>query len=110
MENEALTISVTDTSQVSFSDAVCTINPTNNLDDRGGKVWTLRIDSGVIQDIPGLDFAGNTEELYYISISDVRAPTALQLFPVHQATGQPNDVSVLITFDEHVQVNGRPLI
>ena len=35
--NQALTIAVGDTSQVSFSGAACTIQPTNALDDRGAK-------------------------------------------------------------------------
>ena len=39
--NQALTIAASDTSQVSFSGADCTIQPTNALDDRGAKRYAV---------------------------------------------------------------------
>ena len=50
------TISVTDTSQVTFSGAKMTINPTADLKANGS--YTVTMGAGVVEDLVGNDFAG----------------------------------------------------
>ena len=57
-DHDYRTISVTDTSQISISGNVVTINPSNNFEK--GYDYNVTFVAGVIQDLAGHDFAGIT--------------------------------------------------
>jgi Ca2+-binding RTX toxin-like protein len=67
------TISVTDTSQVSFSGSTVTINPTNNL--AGGVKYSLSVSSGVIKDSAGNNWSGTGTTAYEFTTIDTTPPT-----------------------------------
>jgi len=103
--NIALTISVGDTSQVSFSGNDMTINPTNALADDGTKVWTTTIVSGVVKDLQNNDHTGLSGTTYQFTIDDVSPPEVAYLgySPVDGSLAQASSTDIVITFKEDIQ-------
>ncbi len=69
------TIAVTDTTQVSFSGGVLTINPTANL--LPGAAYAVTLASGVIQDTAGNAYAGISDSTVLNFVTATSAPTLL---------------------------------
>ena len=59
----AVNVDVTDTGQVSFSNAVATVNPTSDL-GAAGLTYTITMGSGVIKDAANVAFAGISGTTY----------------------------------------------
>jgi len=69
----AITIDVTNTSLVSFSSNVCTINPSSNL-DATGLTYTVTMNSGVIKNSNGDLFNGISGTTYQFNSKDTQGP------------------------------------
>ena len=75
-----ITIDVTNTSLVSFSSNICTINPNSNLDS-GGLTYTLTMNSGVIKNSNGVLFSGILSPTYQFNSKDTTTPIFTNLSP-----------------------------
>ncbi|MEM9213054.1 MAG: ExeM/NucH family extracellular endonuclease [Cyanobacteria bacterium P01_F01_bin.150] len=96
------TISVGDSSQVSISGAVMTINPTADLDDE--TAYYVQIASGVITDLSSNSFAGlSGPAAWSFTTADVSAPTFTIDTPIDGATQVTVDTSLSLTFNEPIQ-------
>jgi len=102
--NMNVEIDITDPSQVTISDFVVTVNNTNLLDNRGGKVYTVRINSGVIQDIANNSFAGISGYDYLFSVVDDTPPLVEVYLPTQGATAQNKGANIVLTFNEFVKL------
>lgn len=94
-------ISVTDTSQVSFSGLVVTINPTNNLEQ--GIKYSVTVASGVIKDSAGNSWGGTASTTYEFTTIDTTAPTVSTFAPADGATGVAAGANIVLTFSEAIQ-------
>ena len=75
-----ITIDVTNTSLVSFSSNICTINPNSNLDS-SGLTYTLTMNSGVIKNSNGVLFSGILSPTYQFNSKDTTTPIFTNLSP-----------------------------
>ena len=75
-----ITIDVTNTSLVSFSSNICTINPNSNLDS-GGLTYTVTMNSGVIKNSNGVLFSGILSPTYQFNSKDTITPIFTNLSP-----------------------------
>ena len=80
-----LVIDVTDTSLVTFSSNVCTINPSSNL-DATGLTYTVTMASGVIKNSNGDLFNGISGTAYQFNSKDTTSPSAFTVGAI-TATG-----------------------
>ena len=76
----AITIDVTNTSLVTFSSNVCTINPSSNL-DASGLTYTVTMASGVIKNSNGDLFNGISGTTYQFNSKDTTTPIFTNLSP-----------------------------
>ena len=60
--------------------------------------------AGVLDDLAGNNYTGITGSSYYFDVADSSIPIVLSTLPARAAADQPNNVSIFIQFDEHVQV------
>lgn len=95
-------ILVTDTSQVTFSGNVMTINPTNDL--ALGRGYYVIMASGVVRDLANNNFAGINYwwELPF-KTTDTVPPVLLETSPLDNATGVDAGADLVLTFDESVE-------
>jgi len=95
-------IDINDTSQVSFSGAVVTINPNVNL--VGGTEYAVIIDRGVITDLAGNSFAGFlTLNSYNFTSGYSVPPTLLYTSPVADSHTVPIDPRFVFSFNQAMQ-------
>jgi autotransporter-associated beta strand protein len=95
------TIAVTDTTQVSISGAVLTINPTANL--AANKNYAVQIAATAIDDTAGNSFAGITNDATWnFAIPDTIAPVISSLNPENNATGVSVGANLAVTFSENI--------
>ena len=97
----AITIDVTNTSLVSFSSNICTINPGNDLDSSGLR-YTVTMNQGVIKNSIGNLFEGFSGSEYYFNSKDTTVPNISSLNPAHSSVISSNDANIIITFFETV--------
>ncbi|ATE60100.1 hypothetical protein CCZ27_09185 [Thauera sinica] len=95
------TIAVTDSSQVTISGNTVTINPTNDL--LPGATYSLTIADGVLTDLAGNGFSGDTWGWSGILFATDAPPTLASSTPVHSATGVAKGADIVLTFSESVQ-------
>ena len=98
------TISVADTSQVFFSGATVTINPTANL--AANTSYSVEVASGVVKDAAGNNWAGNSTSPYVFSTgssTDTIAPTISSFSPADEAVSVAVGANIVVTFNEAVQ-------
>ncbi|MDH4480090.1 MAG: Ig-like domain-containing protein [Rhodoferax sp.] len=98
------TISVADTSQVFFSGATVTINPTANL--AANTSYSVEVASGVVKDAAGNNWAGNSSSPYVFSTgssTDTIAPTISSFSPADEAVSVAVGANIVVTFNEVVQ-------
>ena len=95
------TIAVTDTTQVSISGAVLTINPTANL--AAGKNYAIQIAATAIDDTAGNSFAGISDDTTwnFATVADTTAPTITNRNPADNATGVAVGANLVATFSEN---------
>lgn len=102
----AQSISVTDTSQVSFAGSTVTINPA--LDLASGTNYYINVASGVFKDFANNNFAGiaGTTALNFSisSVADTIAPTLLNLSPADNATNVSAGANLVLSFSEPIKV------
>jgi Ca2+-binding RTX toxin-like protein len=95
-------IDINDTSQVSFSGTVVTINPNINLLD--GTQYYVHIGNGVITDFAGNPFLGlDTLGPYYFTSGYSVPPTLLYTSPVANAHSVPIDPRFVFSFNQAMQ-------
>lgn len=98
-------ISVADTSQVSFAGNKVNINPAVNLSS--GVNYYVNIASGVFKDFAGNNFAGigGTTALNFLTsaVADTIAPTLLTLAPADNATSVSVGANFVLSFSEPVK-------
>ena len=105
----AITIDVTNTSLVSFSSNVCTINPSSNL-DATGLTYTVTMASGVIKNsngdlfngISGTAYQFNSKDTTSATVSNVTSSTSNGSYKADQV------ISIQVVFTETVVVTGTP--
>ncbi len=103
----ARTIAVSDTTQVSFSGATLTLNPSANL--AGGTTYYINLASGVIKDLAGNAYAGITGSTAFnfsttgATTADTTAPTLTGSSPSDNASGIAAGANLVLTFSESVQ-------
>jgi len=100
---DKLSISVRDTSQVSFSGSVMTVNPRNDLNSQGMLYTVIISGQGVIQDSDKNYFTGLGGIGYQFTTMDIQEPTLVSYGPVQGATEQAIDTNIVLTFDEAIQ-------
>jgi len=61
--------------------------------------------AGVLEDLAGNNHTGIAESSYYFDVADSSFPIVLSALPAHAATDQPNNVTIFIQFDEHIQLD-----
>lgn len=97
-------ISITDTTQVSISDKVLTVNPTSNL--LNGTLYFIKLASGVIKDLSNNNYAGlNSDSAYDFTTiaADVVAPTLVSSLPADGTTGIAIGSNIQLTFSENIK-------
>jgi methionine-rich copper-binding protein CopC len=97
------TIAVTDTTQVSISGAVLTINPTANL--AAGKNYAIQIAATAVKDLANNNFAGITNDTtwnFATAVADTTAPTITNRNPADNATGVAVGANLVATFSEPI--------
>ena len=107
----ARTIAVTDTSQVSFSGASLTINPSADL--AAGSGYYLNIASGVVKDLAGNGYAGlsGTGAYNFSTASvDTTAPLLSSMSPADNATGVAPGANLVLSFNESVQAGSGNVV
>ena len=105
----AITIDVTNTSLVSFSSNVCTINPSSNL-DATGLTYTVTMNSGVIKNsngdlfngISGTEYQFNSKDTTSATVSNVTSSTTNGSYKAGDT------ISIQVVFTETVIVVGTP--
>ena len=105
----AITIDVTNTSLVSFSSNVCTINPSSNL-DATGLTYTVTMASGVIKNsngdlfngISGTAYQFNSKDTISATVSNVTSSTSNGSYKAGDS------ISIQVVFTETVIVTGTP--
>ena len=95
----AITIAVTDSTQVSIAGAVVTIDPTNSL--AVSTTYTLTVPAGAIVDASGN--AGSEVTLSFSTATNI-VPVVISSVPVAGATDFPINSTFTLTFSEAVQV------
>ncbi|MCX6872729.1 MAG: DUF6288 domain-containing protein [Verrucomicrobia bacterium] len=95
-------IAVTDTTQVSISGAVLTINPTANL--LPTKNYAIQIAETAIDDTAGNSFAGITTDVTwnFTTVADTAPPVISTYSPADNATGVTIDANLVATFSEPI--------
>jgi len=108
----AKTISITDASQVSFSDSSVTINPISDL--AAGSDYYLNISSGAIKDIAGNNYigiSGSTSYNFRTTIAtDTTAPILTSTSPADNSAGIDVGANLVLNFNEAVQVGAGNII
>ena len=97
------TIAVTDSTQVSISGSVLTINPTADL--AGGLSYAIRIDAGAITDLATNAFSGiadDTTWTFNTLIPDTNPPTIATLSPTNNASTVALGSNLVATFSEAI--------
>ena len=105
----AITIDVTNTSLVSFSSNVCTINPSSNL-DATGLTYTVTMASGVIKNSNGDLFNGISGTSYQFNSKDTTSATVSNVTSSTSNGSYKTDdsISIQVVFTETVIVTGTP--
>ena len=106
----ARTISVTDTTQVTFAGATVTINAASDLAPSSG--YYVNLAAGVIKDFSGNDFAGISGDtaFNFTTAADTVAPTLSNLAPLDNATGVATTANIVLTFSETVQAGSGNIV
>jgi len=103
----ARTIAVTDTTQVNFSGATLTLNPSADL--AGGTSYYINLASGVVKDLAGNAYAGITGSTALnfsttgATTADTTAPTLIGSSPSDNATNVAANANLVLTFSESVR-------
>jgi len=100
--NIVKTIDITDSSQISFNDAVMTINPTTHLLDMGNKNYTVTMAQGVVKDSVNLPFAGLFNDDYTFQVIDSSYSILVSTIPTQGAVAQSKSTTIVLTFDENM--------
>jgi len=108
--NTAISINVSDTSQVTFNMEYVTINPSVAMLDHGGKTQTVTMGSGVVTDLEGTPHAGLTGTAYSFAVIDSSGPLVNQYAPAQAATGVASSTNVTLTFNENIQAGAGSVI
>ena len=105
----AISIDVTDTSLVTFSSNVCTINPSGNL-DATGLTYTVTMASGVIKNSNGDLFNGISGTAYQFNSKDTTSATVSNVTSSTTNGSYKTDhvISIQVVFTETVVVTGTP--
>ena len=105
----AITIDVTDTSLVTFSSNVCTINPSSNL-DATGLTYTVTMASGVIKNSNGDLFNGISGTAYQFNSKDTTSATVSNVTSStsNGSYKSGDSISIQVVFTETVIVTGTP--
>ena len=105
----AITIDVTNTSLVSFSSNVCTINPSSNL-DATGLTYTVTMNSGVIKNSNGDLFSGISGTAYQFNSKDTTSATVSNVTSstTNGSYKAGDAISIQVVFTESVIVVGTP--
>jgi methionine-rich copper-binding protein CopC len=109
--NDTRTIAVTDTTQVTISNNLLTINPTNDL--LGLSDYSVTMASGVISDNYDHAFAGisATTTLNFTTSVEVTAPTLVSSTPADGSAGLVGaNASIVLTFSENVKVGTGDIV
>jgi Ca2+-binding RTX toxin-like protein/methionine-rich copper-binding protein CopC len=111
---ETRIIAVTDSSQVTISGNIVTINPTTNLNTTfaSGTLWdeykgayNVQMASGVIKGLAGNAYAGISDPTTLnFTTADTQAPTLISSTPADNATAVAVDSNIVLTFSELVQI------
>jgi len=103
------TIQSTDSSQISVSDNILTINPSNDLAQ--GKAYAVRVGAGAVQDLAGNDFKGidNRSFWNFSTVIEGRSgdhvpPAIADLTPVNNSEFVSLSDNLVITFSEAIMV------
>ncbi|MBF0372275.1 MAG: Ig-like domain-containing protein [Alphaproteobacteria bacterium] len=102
--NTIRTISVSDTSQVSFSGSTMTVNPRDDL--AAGTNYDVTFGSGVVTDVAENKFAGLYSRSFNFTTSipvDVDAPRLATTAPADNSSGVPITTNLVVTFNEPVK-------
>jgi len=95
------TIAVTD-AKISVSNAVATINPTNNLAEN--TAYYIEIGAGTFRDIDLLTFGGfSGNNIWAFTTGDVSAPMLTALSPANNTTSIIANTNLVMTFNENVK-------
>jgi len=108
-QNLPLIVTVSD-AQISTSGATVTINPTYDLDDRGGKLWDITMGAGVFLDTTGNEFAGITASTYKFGVADSTPPLVSAYSPQQYAIGVLKGTNLVVTFNENIRSNSGNLV
>ena len=94
-------IAVTDTTQISVSGSVLTINPTADL--AGGKNYAVQIATTAIKDQANNNFAGiSNDTTWNFATVDTIAPTITSFSPPNGSTGVARGMNFVATFSEPI--------
>ena len=95
-------IAVTDTTQVSISGTVLTINPTANL--TAGRNYAVQIAATAIDDLANNAFVGITNDTTwnFATVADTTAPTITTRNPADESTGVAVGANLVATFSENI--------
>ena len=96
---DAITIAVTD-AQVSFSGAVVTINPSEDLEL--STMYTLTVPAGAIVDASGNEWPGVTRFFTTAAVADTTLPTVVSTVPTQNGTAV-DGADIVLTYSEAVQ-------
>jgi methionine-rich copper-binding protein CopC len=106
------TISIADSSQVSFSGSTVTVNPLADLLDSTG--YYVTVEAGAITDLAGNYFAGISDPTVFNFITaapaDVTAPTLASTSPADNAAEVPVSSNIVLTFSESVKAGSGNIV
>ncbi len=98
-----LTVIPVDDSQVSVSNAVLTINPSNNL--AASTTYAIHIDATAIKDLANNPFAGISDDTtwnFTSGVPDLTPPNIVTRIPLDNAINVPTPINLLLTFNETI--------
>jgi large repetitive protein len=98
--NSIVTIAV---GSLAYSGALATIDPPSNLDDRGGKTYTVTAPAGVFVDGFSNPFPALSGNTYVFDLPDTTPPTISTYAPAQAASAQSKSTSIVLTFDENMK-------
>jgi large repetitive protein len=108
--NNAISIVATDTNQVGFYTTQMTLNPSSDLVDTGGKLYTVTMASGVLKDMGNVAYAGLTGDAYKFNVADSTAPSIAVYSPGNASNSALKDTDIVLTFTEYVQAGTGSIV
>lgn len=103
LDTSELTVIPVGDSQVSVSNAVLTINPSNNL--AASTAYAIHIDATAIKDLANNPFAGISDDAtwnFTSGVPDLTPPTIVTRTPLDNAINVPAAINLVLAFTEDI--------